>query len=133
MPGWPDDDLLISIRYKAYVPIVTITALILATAVPWRRRLLALGLGWLLGHVFVVGRLAVSLLNKFSYDNPIQAFELGPTSREGLLYVRDAISGSIFMCSFAIPALIWVVVSFRRSDWQCLLAPRSPQPGPHHG
>ena len=119
-PDWQDEALRISSRYVGYVPTVALISLVMATPMAWRRRLWALLWGVPLVYGFVALRLAMALLNKFSYDNPIRAVELSLSAKNAVLYVNDAISGSIFMCDFVAPTVIWVIVSFRRSDWESL-------------
>ena len=112
-PGWQDNSMLISTRYKGYVPAVTLVALVLATPVTWKRRGWALLWGLPAVHVFVMARQMLSLVRKFSYESEIQAYVLSDWAAGVVQYVSTAMAASVFMCSFVVPAVVWVVVTVR--------------------
>ena len=110
----------ISSRYTCYVPTVTLIALVLATPISWSRRCWALLWGLIFVHVVAILFHITILLDKFSYDNPIHAVDLSPWAKTAVLYVKSTIWASVLLFHFVIPALIWILVTFRRSDWEWL-------------
>ena len=100
-------------RYTGYLPTITLIVLVLATPVTWSRRGTALFWGLLLVHGFVAIRLAVSLMYGF---RSIGLFIYGPTINRAVDITYEVVAIST-VTSHVIPALIWVLVMFRRSDW----------------
>lgn len=99
-----------------YVPNAVLTALVLATPVPWSRRLIALFLGLVAINSFIVLRMVLLLLYWFSRPVPFRLFEPAP-------FWNSVLSGAyeyFFVaptCSFLIPMLIWMLVAFRTQDF----------------
>lgn len=100
-------------RYTGYLPTITLIVLVLATPVTWSRRGTALVWGLLLVHLFVALRLAVSLVYGFRF---IELFVYGPSINRAVDITYEVVAIST-VTSHVIPALIWVLVMFRRSDW----------------
>lgn len=107
-----------------YRPAAFLIGLVLATPVPWSRRWRALlwGLFWV--NVFVAFRVWLPLLDFFSDPTPLAAFTLSPfwknvLTMSKLFLFRDPAS------DYTAPALIWLLVTFRRGDLRALL-PVSP-------
>lgn len=104
-----------------YRPTAFLMALVVATPLPWRRRGAALlwGLLWVSG--FVALRIGIKVLDALSEPNELAIYELGrfwkPSLKVALnVLVRSAASWYI------VPALIWMLVSFRREDRLGLMA-----------
>lgn len=109
----------ISTGRVGYVPTAELIALILATPVPWKRRAWSLLWGLILVNAFVFLRLGLMIFRWYCAEPALRQFETGPilskiinTSFE-ILFVAP--TGSI-----VIPALIWMVVIFRRDDLNSL-------------
>ncbi len=108
--------------FSGYLPMVEVVALILATPIPWKRRWKSLFWGILLVNVFVGLRVWVTLLHGFSMDQPCALYHPSPFWMGALtdLYNYFALSST---CSFVIPALIWILVTFRESDLRAMVSP----------
>ena len=103
-----------------YLPLAECSALILATPIPWQRRWKALLWGLILVNVFVVVRIWIVLLYWFGIDAPWALYD--PS-----LFWGQVVSGLRAWlvkgptCSFVIPALIWMLVCFRPSDFKAAI------------
>lgn len=114
--------------YYGYRPTVFLIALILATPIPWRRRLLALVWGLILINVFVAFRLTLQLFDIFSNGDALTLFTL---SRPWKTVLKAMIR--IFVMApaghYMGPAFIWLVVTFRRGDLAAVFGLREPSAG----
>ena len=112
-------------RSIGWVPTALTTALILASPVPWKRRLWALLAGWVLVQLFLL----FSLQSWIWDASPAVSLEtLSPfwqSRADDLEYVLITQLGA----SFSVPLVIWVVVTFRRRDLE-LLSDGFPKPRP---
>lgn len=116
-----------STRLTGYLPTVEVIALIAATPIPWSRRWKALLWGLVLVNGLVVFRVAVALLFGFSGDHPTAMYSPNPFWSAVLTGVfRISVIWVNF--SYVAPVFIWVVATFRRSDWERLLGTRPGQP-----
>ena len=115
------------ITYNAWIagwiPVATLVSLVLATRIPWSRRLRALvwGLAWT--HVFVLLRVFVLVLFGFSGPPGLPLFSVGPFGHKVLEVALEVISVAP-VTSFVVPVLIWLLVTFRREDWVGTPRPR---------
>lgn len=116
-----------SSRHLAYMPAVTLIALVLATPIPWRRKPAALLIGLTLIAVFVVVRLAVVLIDGFRGDEPHCLFQLQPLWA-GLFDLGARIVAVEPATTYLAPLLIWLVVTVRREDLTTWLGLPSPEP-----
>ncbi len=106
-------------RYVGYLPTISLIALILATPIPWKRRRKALLAGLLLVSVFVSLRMALPVVREFSKESALQIYELGGFGT----WVLGVAQRSLLRAPaswFVVPILIWIVVAFRRQDWELL-------------
>lgn len=116
-----------SARLTGYLPTIEVIALVLATPLPWRRRLRALG--WALGGVqlFVALRLLLALVHYFNGTEPWSLYALGaPASR--LLAAAFELLVVSPTPSFVVPVVIWMAATFRRGDWERLTGGRPRRP-----
>ena len=104
----------------AYLPTAAIFALILATPLPWSRRWLAMTLGFVLVHLFIALRVAVVPLYVMYVGGAIQRSE-AQVRVAGVVLEGFANSP---VATFVVPVVIWLLVTFRRSDLEAVL-PRS--------
>ena len=100
-----------------YLAMVEVIALILATPIPWLRRCKALAWGMLLVHAFIWLRIEITLLHWFSGDSPLALYKPGPFWSKLLASVFELISVSP-TSTFVVPIFIWILVSFRKSDFE---------------
>ncbi len=112
-------------RNMGYVPTAMLLSLVLATPFPLRRKGRTLLWGFLLVNFYVALRIALVLLRDLSQDDALCLFPLGPFGRQVLAWAVRALvmsPGSYF----AFPVFIWILVTFRRSDWRALFPPPPP-------
>jgi len=110
----------IGTRYQAYVPMVLVVAMVLATPLPWRRRALALLWGLILVSLFVAFRIWLQLVVVFETTPGLTLWKLGP-SWIWLLSLMDETLGTSTLSTYAIAAFIWLLVTFRSGDWERIL------------
>jgi len=105
--------------YGEYINIAFLTALILATPISCKRRAKALFWGLILLNIFFVFRLAVLVIFHFSTE-PVSIFVLTPFwERMWSIIYREFVVNCIF--GFIASIFIWILVSFRRDDWNRIL------------
>jgi hypothetical protein len=102
-----------------WVPTALLAALVVATPLPWRRRWWALFAGMATIHVFLLGVMAVTLLNNADGASGLDVFALTPfwkTIVDGMeeTFVTQMGPG------FVVAALIWISLLLRREDWSLL-------------
>lgn len=103
-------------RIMGYRPTAELIALILATPIPWSRRWKALAWGLLLVNAFIALRIIVTLTHCFSADATWALYHPTP-------FWSKILAGTFHVMtvapswSWVIPALIWILVCFRRDDW----------------
>ena len=105
-----------SARVTGYLPTVGCIALIVATSIPWRRRLKALAWGMILVNGFVVLRVWITLFCLFSREDALALYHPSPFWSKciGGLFEFVAVTPA---CTFLGPVLIWILVSLREGDW----------------
>ncbi|MEK6644457.1 MAG: hypothetical protein AABZ08_11170 [Planctomycetota bacterium] len=116
----------ISARYTGYFPTVVVISLILATPLPWPRRLRALGIGLLLVNLFIVAWLGVSIWDDISDplpQIPIHGFILSPWLKSAIHFIVANVVDSLVACSYVVPVFLWIVAVFGRKDRERLLQP----------
>lgn len=121
-----------SSRYTGYVPIALVVALVVATPIPWRRRLRALPWAVLLASGFSAAMLWIWIHGWFYGQECISLALTSPEYRPRVRMVGSILKMSTEMGPYYItPILIWVFVSFRREDLESLQRRLQPseQPG----
>jgi hypothetical protein len=109
-----------NIRYSDYMNMAFLTALIVATPLPLRRRGWALVWGLLLMHVLVVFKIAITILNLFSSE-PLSLLILNPFWKGVVVTANQVVADTLtsgFITGFIIVFFIWILVSFRLEDWE---------------
>jgi hypothetical protein len=102
-------------RVLGYLPSAELAALVLASPVPWRRRLRALAMGMAVLHAFLGLRLGIMLAAWFSQDSPWQTLDPGDATAAFLARANEALVVSATP-SFLAPIVVWIPVTFRRED-----------------
>ncbi len=110
----------LSSRYIGYAPTTFLVALILATPLTWRRRLIALLWGLVLTHAWIAFSMLLLIVHGYSRGDVISIFDVSPFTRDVLAFLREALVMAPVV-KYTVPAVIWMLVSFRRSDWARLL------------
>jgi len=90
-------------------PLALLTALIIATPIPGRRRIRALAFGMLAIHTFLLLFLAVAIWNE---STEISLVSLTPFWKSAANEAKDMLVHQIGLA----PLLVWVLVTFRRED-----------------
>lgn len=101
-----------------YLPMTETIALVLATPIPWRRRWKALLYGVLLVYGFVALRVWITLLDGwFSLEQSLAGHTSDPFWSNILARVFEFFFGVNPTCTFFVPVIIWILVTFRKGDW----------------
>jgi hypothetical protein len=108
--------LTTSSRDPAYLQTAFLVSLVLATPLPWRRRLWALVGGLILVHALIAGRLLVTVLHEFSRAQ-FSLLAPGPPWNKVLSVANRLAVGDVVML-LMLPVFIWILVCFRQSDWR---------------
>jgi hypothetical protein len=114
--------LWLDARSVGWVPTALIVALTSASPVPWRRRLGALVLGLLLVQLFIVFSVGCYIWNESASLGLATFTPFWKTVADGLEETLVTQLGA----SFVVPALIWVVVTFRVKDLDTVFRTRLP-------
>ncbi len=102
-------------RHAGYIYAAFLTALILATPIPWRRKGWTLFWGIILIHGLVASKLALRILHAFN-NKPLSMFALNPFCKQVLSITHQAFAVNVTF-GFIVCVFIWILVSFRRRDW----------------
>ncbi len=113
-----------SSRGWGYLPMAAIVALIVATPLAWSRRWMALAAGLVLVHLFIALRIAVVFLYGMYWGGAIRLSSAVAKAAEIALH---GFSNSP-VATFVVPVVIWLLVTFRRSDLEAILQRRPPKP-----
>jgi hypothetical protein len=102
----------------AYFPLILLISLIIASPIPFYRRILALFGGIILIHIYILFKIIIVLLYAKDFDLTI-ALSWGDGMRSfvnylhGLLITNTPTGTSILSC-----LLIWILISFRKPDFE---------------
>ena len=103
-------------RSIGWVPTALTIALVLATPIPWPRRLAALVGGLVLIHLFIFFTLQSWIWNNSADLSLLTLSSFGQRLVDELSY---ALMNQIGV-SFSVPVVIWILVTFRRQDQDAL-------------
>lgn len=118
-------------RFIGYVPSAFVLSLVLASPVSLRRKAWATLWGLLASQVFMVFRVGLGVLRRFTMPDDLSVWLPGPAANAVIeilfdVFVVSSIGG------FVMPVLIWVLVTFRRGDWERMVpggrTPRTSMP-----
>ena len=98
-------------------PIALLAALVIATPLPWGRRIRAVVLGALAMHLYVLLFLFVAIWNE---STEISLMTLTPFWKTAVSGLKGVMVSQLALC---LPVLIWVLVTFRREDMTGVLNP----------
>lgn len=111
-------------RLVGYMPMVSLVAFVLASPISWKRRRRALLLGLALVSAFVAVRMAIPILRDFSNPDALQVFHPGTFTRR-LLEIAERALLRAPASFFVVPIFLWILVAFRREDWEIVAEPES--------
>lgn len=98
-----------SSRFGAYLPIATLIALVLATPLPWPRRLTTLLCGLLAMGIFITLRHCLLLLVGYSANDLVSTLKLGAFPRRILVGVCGFLTMAP-LSNVMVPALAWLAL-----------------------
>jgi hypothetical protein len=113
-------------RRDGYMYTAFMTALILATPIPFRRKGWALLCGLILMHGFIALKLAIRILHAFNSEPQLSLFAPNPFWKQVLSITHEAFAVNVTF-GFIVSFFIWILVSFRREDWSRILMQKSPR------
>jgi hypothetical protein len=112
-------------RHAGYMYVAFLIALIMATPVSAKRKVWALFLGIILIHGLIALKLLLRILHAFN-SKPLSMFSLNPFYRRVLSITHQVFAVNVTF-GFIVCVFIWILVSFRRRDWDIIRNnPRSP-------
>jgi len=111
-------------QYQGYAPTAVLLSLIVASPVTWKRRGWATLWGLILIHLWIAFALWLMLVDAYSDPSKLAMYELSPLVKRSLAYVTFLVTKST-MTRYFVPVFFWILVTFRRNDWQNIL----PTPG----
>ncbi len=104
-----------SARLTGYLPTALLAALVLATPVPWWRRLVALAVGLVLVHALIAVRVYVALLYGFSQPNDVALYAPSPFWAATLKHTFQVVTVWVSF-AFVAPLFLWALITLRRRD-----------------
>lgn len=115
-------------RLMGYLPTAFAASLILATPLPWRRRLVALCLGMALMGGFAAFEMWLRLWEAFSDPSPLALVEWSPWARQLLRAVVNVVGRSP-VTAYIVSVFVWITTAIRRDDLRRWLndAPQVPK------
>ncbi len=105
--------------YIGYRPTAFLVALVLATPMPWSRRGRALLWGLVGVSAFVAFRVWLQVVDAFSDIEAMSVYLLSPFWK-GVLVTMIKVLAHAPAASYLVPACVWMLVAFRRSDWAAM-------------
>ncbi len=107
----------INTRYLGYIPTILLLSLVLASPVPWKRRLIALVSGFTLVMLLIMFKQWIALL-WLSNETPwLQLTNITGTAKTVLTFLNTFISVSSSSVLYFVVA-IWLLVTFRVEDFK---------------
>jgi hypothetical protein len=123
----PARHLDVDLRGVAWVPLVWLAALILASPVPGPRKAWAFFWGMLAIHGFILFSLGIYIVNQSDAASGLHLVELSSWAKE----LTDELENILITqmgASFVVPVMLWILVTFRREDVENLLEEIGTQP-----
>ena len=114
----------INTRYLGYIPAILILSLVLASPVPWKRKLLALIAGLILVTLLVLFKQWISLLWLCETNSWLNLTHFGPTGKKILEFSNKVFCESSSTVLYFVVG-IWLLVTFRLDDFKTS-SPASP-------
>ena len=111
-------------QYRGYAPTLLLCSLIMATPFSWARRGSALVMGGLFLHAWTAFGIFLLVLKAYVAPGELTLYQWSDTSRSVLYFITEVISTST-ATQFAVPVLVWALVTFRTGDAAALLGIRN--------
>jgi hypothetical protein len=107
----------INTRYMGYIPTILLLSLVLASPVPWKRRLIALATGLILVMFLIMFKQWIALLTVCDQFSWLQLTNFTGTGKKLLTFANTFISVSSSTVLYFVVA-IWLLVTFRVDDFK---------------
>jgi hypothetical protein len=105
----------VNTRILGYLPTILLIALVMASPVPWRRRLLAVSIGWFLVMGLVIFKQYIFILDQCEKNQWLKLTNYTGFSKTLFDFMNTFISTSSFTVPYFVVG-IWLLVTFRISD-----------------
>ena len=105
----------INTRYMGYFPTILLIALVLASPVPWNRKLFALAAGLILLTLLIMFKQWIALLWLCEQNTWLRLTDFTGTSKKLLTFLNTFISDASSTVLYFV-FLIWFIVTFRLED-----------------
>ena len=115
----------ISSRMQGYLPTVELLALVLATPIPWKRRIRATIAGLLVVHAFIALRIFSAIAYSLATAKLGYFSDFSPFWRD-VVFKIDEILTTVPSTTFVAPVFIWIIVTIRRDDLLALVGSSAP-------
>ncbi len=107
----------INTRYMGYIPTILLISLVLASPVPWKRRLVALVAGLSLVMLLIIFKQWIALLWLCEQNSWLHLTDFTKTGAKFLSSTNSIISASTSTVLYFVVA-IWILVTFRVDDFK---------------
>jgi len=107
----------INTRYLGYLPTILLISLVLASPVPWKRRLIALAIGLILVTLLVMFKQWIALLWLSEQSAWLELTHFTGTTKKLFAFTNTVISDSASTVLYFVVA-IWLLVTFRTGDFK---------------
>jgi hypothetical protein len=105
----------INTRYLGYMPTILLICLVLASPVPWKRKLISLVVGFTLVTALIMFKQWIELLTLCEQNSWLQLTSFSPTQKKFLDMANKGFSLAASTILYFVVA-IWLLVTFRLDD-----------------
>ena len=105
----------INTRYLGYLPTILLICLILASPVPWKRKIVALMIGFLLVTCLIMFKQWIELLVICEQNSWLKLTDFSPTQKKMLDFGNKVLSKNSSTILYFVVA-IWLLITFRLDD-----------------
>lgn len=104
-------------QYLGFASTSMVLTLILASPVTWRRRGWACLWGLILVHGWIAIGLMLLVIHAYSTPGPLALYSVSAVTTKTLAFLAETMVTST-VGRYAVPVFFWLLVTFRRPDWQ---------------
>jgi hypothetical protein len=109
----------VNTRYTGYLPTILLISLVLASPVPWKRKLTALSFGLILITLLIMFKQWIALLWYCEEKSWLHLTNFTVTGKKLLTFANNFIAVSAGTVLYFV-AVIWLLVTFRMDDFKSL-------------
>lgn len=96
-------------------PLILLLSLILASPVPWRRKVWLLPVGFIIISLFAYFRTWLTVLLNFDQNEWLEVVDLSPTMHSFYNWLEAVTVGNVVF-SVVVPVVVWFIITFRKED-----------------